>query len=78
MLIERFIYCMCIFVLFVGYMRAPDTRQLWHNIRYTGYNALDDVSQPVMDGRTYMWEDPSMWEDINAPRTPEEEAFLND
>lgn len=45
-----------------GYMDAPDTRQLHHNIQYTGYPKIDNTSQPLVTPTIYMFEDPEMWE----------------
>ncbi|GAB5356578.1 hypothetical protein AAMO2058_000301900 [Amorphochlora amoebiformis] len=47
-----------------GYMSVPDTKQYWHNIRYTGMPDVDKFAQPILGPNTYMQEDPSMWEDI--------------
>jgi len=47
-----------------GYIGAPDTKQYWHNIHYTGIDEVDAYAQPKVSGQNYMMEDPSMWEDI--------------
>merc|ERR1740124_1113857 len=50
-----------------GYIGAPDTREYWHNIRYTGLVEIDEYAQPmeeVLDGTDYMLEFPGLWEDL--------------
>lgn len=49
-----------------GYIGAPDTKQYWHNIRYTGISEVDDISQPTsgVDGTDYMLEFPDLWTDL--------------
>lgn len=47
-----------------GYIGAPDTKEYWHNIRYTGIEGIDKNAQPEVTGSNYMMEDPGMWEDL--------------